>query len=131
MKFIPTRRKKEDIARGGDQSISIDDYLQLLQQFNFSGTTYTTPGPGLSYTAPGQRQEIIGPYFRSFAQLAFKGDSIVFACMLARMMLFSEVRFQYRRFDHGTPGDLFGDVSLAPLEHPWPGGTTGDLLARA
>jgi HK97 family phage portal protein len=132
MKFLPDlkRKKTEDIARA-DASVSIDDYIQLLQQFSFGGVTYTTPGPGLAYTAPGQRQEVIGPEFRSFARLAYKGDSIVFACMLARMMLFSEVRFQYRRFDHGRPGDLFGDISLLPLEKPWPGGTTGDLLARA
>lgn len=131
MRFLPSRKQPTAEVARSDAALSIDDYLQLLQQFNFGGTTYTIPGPGMNMTAPGQRQENIGPSFRDFSRLAFKGDSIVFACMLARMMLFSEARFQYRRFDHGRPGDLFGDVSLAPLEHPWPGGTTGDLLSRA
>ncbi|HUR74442.1 MAG TPA: phage portal protein [Sporichthya sp.] len=46
------------------------------------------------------------------------------------MAIFSEARFQFRRIRGGRPGDLFGTAALAPLERPWTGATTGDLLAR-
>lgn len=52
------------------------------------------------------------------------------ALMFVRQHVFAEARLQYRRFQNGRPGNLFGDTSLAILEKPWPNGTTGDLLAR-
>jgi hypothetical protein len=61
----------------------------------------------------------------------FGTNAIVFACMAKRMKLFSEARPRYRRFQGGKPGDIWGDASLEILNHPWPGGATGDLLARA
>lgn len=60
----------------------------------------------------------------------YKSNGIVFACVLARLMVFSEARFQYQRIVDGRPGDLFGAQSLSLLENPWPNGTTGELLAR-
>jgi hypothetical protein len=46
------------------------------------------------------------------------------------MQVFSQVRFQWTRFQGSQPGDLFGSSELSVLEQPWPGGTTADLLAR-
>ena len=63
-------------------------------------------------------------------QNAYHSNGPVFACMLARLMLFSEARFQFRRMTNGRPGDLFGTNALRILEQPWPSGTTGDLLGR-
>ena len=38
-----------------------------------------------------------------------QANGVVFACMLARLLLFSEARFQFRRLRvNGRPGDLFG-----------------------
>jgi phage portal protein BeeE len=54
----------------------------------------------------------------------------VFACILARLLVFSEARFQFQRLTNGRPADLFGTPDLALLENPWPNGTTGELLAR-
>jgi len=65
--------------------------------------------------------------FDQIVERAYRGNGVVFACILARMLPFSEVRFQY--LDRKS-GDLFGDSSLELLEHPWPNGTTGELLAR-
>ena len=50
--------------------------------------------------------------------------------MAVRMRLFSEARFQFSQMNQGRRGKLFGNKDLEPLEVPWPGGTTGDLLAR-
>lgn len=72
-------------------------------------------------------EELARPLFESFAQTAFAGNSVVYACMLARASLFSEATFKYRRqADKG----LFGTADLLPLEAPWPGGTTAELLVR-
>lgn len=75
-------------------------------------------------------QEKIGVDYESYINDAYKSSGVVFACMLARQMIFSEARFQWREFRNGRPGDLFGSAELSLLENPWPGGTTGELLAR-
>jgi len=68
--------------------------------------------------------------FLGYVTGIYKRNGPVFALMAARMMVFSEARFQFRRMRNGRPGDLFGNASLGMLERPWPGGTTGDLLSR-
>lgn len=68
--------------------------------------------------------------FASYVHSGYKRNGVVFACMLVRSLVFSEARFQYRRFENGRPTDLFGDPSLALLERPWPNGTTGELLVH-
>lgn len=70
--------------------------------------------------------------FESYVSGAFKKAPPVFACISTRAAVLSEARFQYRRFENGRPTDLFGGASngLDLLERPWPGGTTGELIAR-
>lgn len=68
--------------------------------------------------------------FQGYVQQAYKADGVVFACILARLLVFSEARFQWRRFERGRPTELFGSDDLRVLERPWPNGTTGELLAR-
>lgn len=79
----------------------------------------------------GGKQEEIRRGFTGLIEGAYRANSVVFACMLTRLSLFTEARFQYQRMNGGRPGDLWGDASLALLEHPWPSGATGDLLGRA
>ena len=91
---------------------------------------------GNAYSALGLTQTIVGKHesidsnFESIVSGAYKSDGVVFAVELARLMVFSEARFQYQRLLGGRPGDLFGDQALAILERPWPNATTGDLLTR-
>jgi HK97 family phage portal protein len=61
----------------------------------------------------------------------YRDNGVIFAVANARMMLFSDARFQFRQVRNGHPGDLFGTDALQLLEEPWPNGTTGDLLSRA
>lgn len=92
----------------------------------FGGNQYMlTPGAGVLGST-----QTIGDGFEAYVSSAYKTNGVVFACELARLSLFTEARFQYRQFGRdGRPGNLFGDASLIPLHRPWPGGTTGDLLA--
>jgi hypothetical protein len=85
---------------------------------------------GTTQTLINNREEI-GADFRGYVDGIYKNNGVVFACMAARSLLFSEARFQWRQLRSGTPGDLFGTAELTVLESPWPNGTTGDLLARA
>lgn len=105
-------------------SMSLDE---LLSSFK-SSLGYSLFGE--SPTTLGSKQEEIQRTFAGYVQQAYKQNGIVFACMLARLMLFSEARFQFRRRVLGRPGELFGSKALAPLEEPWPGATTGNLLTR-
>ena len=57
----------------------------------------------------------------------YQGNRIVFSVILARLALFSEAQFKWRDL---TSKKLFGTAELSLLENPWPGGTTGELLAR-
>jgi phage portal protein BeeE len=74
--------------------------------------------------------ERIDANFEGYVQAAYKASGVVFACLLVRQLLFAEARFQWREFRQGRPGELFGSGELRLLEQPWPGGTTGELLAR-
>ncbi len=65
--------------------------------------------------------------FRSFVQDAYKRNGVVFACILARMMLLSEAEFKWR---NRRDKEIFGNEQLGLLERPWRNGTTGELVAR-
>lgn len=108
-----------------DLPISLDEWASY---FTFNGLAYQLGG--YSETLKNG-QEPIGRNFKGYVTGAYKQNGVVFACMLVRLLLFSEARFQYRQLRSGRPGDLFGSSDLRILEEPWPGGTTGDLLTRA
>jgi phage portal protein BeeE len=94
---------------------------------NVNGNTY--PVPFFNQTLTGTKEEIESD-FAGLGAGTLKANPVVFACMQARSSLFSEARFMYRQLRSGTPGELFSLADLEILRHPWPGGTTGDLLAR-
>ncbi len=113
-------------ARSDWPSISLEQYLTWL---NVNGSIYGITG--LNQTQTGKRQEDIDASFLGFVESAYKKNGIVFAAMAARMMLFSQARFQFQQLRNGQPGDLFGTPDLALLEKPWgPSSTTSDLLAQ-
>lgn len=97
----------------------MDDWADM---FSFGGISY----PLLTTTMSGQDAEEVGATHSA----AYRTNGPVFALVLARMQVFSQIRFQWTRFERGQPGDLFGSPDLNVLEEPWKGGTTADLLAR-
>jgi hypothetical protein len=112
-------------------TISLND---LLQSFQFGGLNYglVQGGYGLQEGGTtGRRLEDIENSFQGYVGSAYKHNGVVFACMAARALLFSEARFQFRQMRFGRPGDLFGTSALGSLETPWVGGTTGQLLTKA
>lgn len=101
---------------------------QWVDYFNFNGSTY--PFIVNNGNTPQDREEIGGDY-RGYVEGVYKRSGVVFACMAARQLLFSEARFQFQRMRGGRPGDLYGTPALAALESPWENGTTSHLLKRA
>lgn len=112
-----------------DAVLTLGQWWQQLQSFGFGGLSYPF-GYGFSQTIPGKPQEDISNAFQSFVRQAYKENGPVFACILIRMAVFSDIRLQWRRLRDGKPQDLFGTPELRRLESPWPGGKAGDLLAR-
>lgn len=110
---------------------SLEQYAQDVS-FAFGGASYSGIGGNapIQTTWSGLRTEPIGDNFTALALSGMKQSGPVFSCMRFRAQVLSEARFIYQRLMNGRPGDLFGSASLAPLEQPWPGGTTGDLIAR-
>jgi hypothetical protein len=104
--------------------ITFSDYFEM---FNFAGNSYLTGMSNLQQTIRGKEENIDNSY-GSLVWQAYKENGVVFACMLARQQVFSQVGF---KFQNRATGDLFGKPSLDILDHPWPNGQTPDLLARA
>lgn len=100
---------------------------EWLEMFSYDGLNYSV----LPTQTLGGTQEKVGPSFAGYIHGAYRSNGVVFACMLARLMLFAEMRFQFRQRNNGRPGDLFGTPALSILEKPWTNGTTGDLASRA
>jgi HK97 family phage portal protein len=72
-------------------------------------------------------KERIEDDFRSYVSSGYKGNGVIFAVILARMALFSEVRFAWR---NRATDAIFSNKALGLLQNPWTNGTTGELLAR-
>ncbi|MEV2240575.1 phage portal protein [Micromonospora sp. NPDC049891] len=78
-----------------------------------------------TYGTPNTEKAI--PTFDSMANVAYAGNGVVFGVIHARLKFFSEARFKFRSL---ADKRLYGTDALRKLEKPWPGGTTGELLAR-
>lgn len=100
---------------------SWDDFVAWLSAGGF---------PLLNQTWTNNEEKIEGD-FAGLVRGVYQGNSIVFACLQKRFMLFSQVRFQFQQLRGGQPGDLFGTPDLRIIEKPEPGETTDDLLTIA
>ncbi len=97
------------------------------KNLTFGGTGGSFEQP-LLWVSDAQRDaQEVDTNFLGYVRGAYKANGVVFACILARMLVFSEVRFRFQNLD---TGELRRDSSLSLLERPWPNGTTGELLAR-
>lgn len=103
--------------------LTLDEWANY---FTYNGLQY----PFIRGGTPSGETETVAETFEGYVQGVYKRSGVVFAVMLARMLLFSEARFQFRRIQNGTPGELFGTQALEPLERPWKRATTRDLLNR-
>ena len=103
----------------------VDRLLNRQQGYNedmFSGAILVaTDDPS------GRGKEPPPAGFAAQVRQVYASSGPVFAACFARMSLFSEARFKFQR---ASDDSLYGNPDLSLLEHPWPNGTSGDLLAR-
>jgi hypothetical protein len=97
-----------------------------MEVMNYQGTLYNIFG---RQSLIGQKQEYPRTY-DGITQSFYHGNAVIFACMNARLRLFSQANLMFRQRKNGRPGDLFSTAELAIFEQPWPGATFGDLLGR-
>jgi phage portal protein BeeE len=121
--FNPVGARRREAENQRALSLTLNEWASY---FSYGGHAYA-----IQQTLAGPPTEGSDGSYRSLVAGAYKSNGVIFACMLARQLLFSEARFQFRQMRNGRPGDLFGTPELSVLERPWPGGTTGDLLSRA
>jgi phage portal protein BeeE len=117
-------------APSAEQRYSLEQYINDVGDFAFGGLGYSGVVQSWSTDKKGQSTERSDSPFEAWVSGAYKTNGVVFACQLARLLLFSEARFQFQQMRAGRPGDLFGNTELAILERPWVNGSTGELLAR-
>lgn len=106
---------------------SLEEYASYLNQFVLDGNTYSLTGVGATQTMDGSPYERITNNLEQYALNAYNANGAVFACMAVRMLVFSAIEFQYQ---NRKTRDLFGTPDLSPLEEPYKGGTTQDMLVR-
>jgi HK97 family phage portal protein len=81
----------------------------------------------MSQSWGGTKSEQILRTFRDYSALGYSSNSVVFACVLARLQMIAQAEFKFQDL---TTGKLYDSPELDILRNPWPNGTTGDLLAR-
>ena len=109
---------------------SLDDYAKALSLYYPAVSDVGGSDPRYTQTLTGQPAEEIARNFSGMVQQAYKQNGVIYACMLARLSVFSAARFRWQTMRSGKPSDLFGTPDLSVFDHPWTGGTTQDLLAR-
>jgi len=122
-----TRLSRIRSGRTGERQVG---FPELLAQLNAAVGIGPLVAPSVDTSWGRQTAEPIGNSYTAYADQIYKANGIVFACIGVRLRLFSEIRFQYQRYENGKLGALWGDQSLAILENPWLNATTGDLTAR-
>src|SRR3954452_13420194 len=113
-----TRVWEQLLGRAGAPSgtSSRFDFQDWVDLFSYNGNNYPLLNTSMG---PLNEEAII-----STADRAMQANGPVFALIVARMQVFSQIRFQWTRFNKGRPTDLFGNPELSILEKPWANGVT-------
>lgn len=108
------------------KALTLNTLTTSRQSWEIPSDPWDSYWPGVDF----EGNEGLGVDFDVLVDKAYKEAGPVFACLLARQLLFSEARFQFRDRTNGKAGELYGHPNLSLLEQPWPGGTTSNLLTR-
>lgn len=109
------------LTSGGRKSWSQPNFWDLQDDSSY---------PLLSTSIQGNR-EVLGNDFEAYIQGAYKESGVIFACVQARQLAFSEARYAVCSYEEdGRPGELRYTPDIELLQYPWPGGSIGDLLSR-
>lgn len=115
----------------GESTVSDEERLSMNDWASFFDPNGRQYPLGITQSSPYEKKEDADDGFQSAVSGIYKKNGIVFACCVARQLLFSEARMQFQQIRQGRPQDLFGTPELKVFETPWPNATTGELLSRA
>lgn len=121
--FLPAVRSKSEV-----EELRYDFSDWVAEKIIFGSQAYTSAFQSTWSADPVER---VTDSFAGYISGVLKQNGIIFACMVARMSIFTEAWPIYRRERKGRLGDYFSAPPLDLLKKPFPGGTSGDLLARA
>ena len=96
--------------------------VPAYSELDYTGAQYIASGD-----LGGRGKETTPAGFVRQVRQTYRQAGPVFACIDAQMWLAAEVLFKYQSM---IDGKLTGNTDLKILEHPWPTGTTGDLVSR-
>lgn len=99
-------------VRSSGKSLSWDGYRSQMSQL------FTTWQDGTEKTPVD---------FQDYVRRAYQSNGVVFGLVLTRATLLSETEFRFRNLSDRR---VFGSPALLPLERPWRGGSTGELIFR-
>ncbi len=106
-----------------NRALGMDWYQSQLQAY-YNGTP-VIPGPRMSMSP--SREEPIAIEYGSIVNRAYKRNGIIYACVLARALVFSGARPKFRSL---SDRKMYGTSALKPLERPQPNMSTSELLFR-
>lgn len=103
--------------------------MRLIDALLGRSERFTMPDPGqslmMSSFGKPDHEKILPGWHNTTT--AYGSSAVVFGVIRARMDLFCQAEFKFQRLEDKS---LYGSEALLKLEKPWPGGTTGELLAR-
>lgn len=99
-----------------------------LDTVGFGGVQFPL---GVSQNQRGTPLVDVPNSFVGYVQEVANRDGIVSACVAARALLVSQLRFKWRDVRNGPQSSLFTSESLAPLQTPQPGVTRSRLFHMA
>jgi hypothetical protein len=118
-----------------ERSTSLDTWISdflipSAATFAYEGNGYQANPFQTQQTLNGGRLLKVANTLPSY-MAALQASPPAFAAQMVRAMVLSQARFRFRPLPSKTSSNrkLFGTGDLAPLEKPWPNGTTGELIA--
>lgn len=116
-------RRLDRLAGRGEARMGMSEWANLFQTWSVGGNSYTQPT-----TTYGKRgDEGVPNNFEGYVRAAYQANGPVFALILVRMLVLAEAPFAFKR---KSTGEYWTSEALAPLEEPWPNGSTQELICR-
>src|SRR5205085_4340930 len=88
-------------SRNTEQRYSLEQYIADVSSFYYSGNAYSGLNQSYDQSATGRKTERSDSPFEAWVGGAYKANGVVFACQVARLLLFSEARFMFQRMEQG------------------------------
>lgn len=117
------------MARLLDRFLPTKPEARSLDWFTYDGSQYPLFGFGSPVQLTQSGEQVVQPdqTLESIARQILHAHGPIAALVFIRQLVFSSIEFKFQGLSDRR---LFGGPQLSPLEEPWQGGTTQNLLAK-